>query len=125
MTQTCHFLFFRLNDPEFAKKVKGLEGMLRVRERLCETDRVCVQVRNSAREGGSRDAGAVAPGAASAGVEGGCVPLLRSNFVEGGVGSAPDVVASSAGECGGQDARADVRDVGVRSSTARASNGIV
>ena len=116
-----------LNYPEFARKVKGLEGMLRVRERLCETDRVSVQVRNSAWEGGGRDAGAVAPGAASAGVQGSRVPLLRSNSGGGSVGCALDVVASSAGECGGQDPRADVRDdiVGVRSSTAGESNGIV
>ena len=95
-----------LNDPEFAKNVKGLEGMLRVRDRLGETDRVCVQVRNSALQGGSRDAGAVAPGAASVGVEGGRVPLLRLNSAGGGVGCAPDVV-------------------GVRSSTASDSSGFV
>ena len=75
-----------LNDPEFAENVKGLEGMLRVRERLGETDRVCVHVRNSASQGGSRDAGAVAPGAASVCDEGSRVPLLRFNSAGGGVG---------------------------------------
>ena len=66
MAQTCQTLFrAQLNDPEFAKQVKGLECMLRVRDRMCATDLVCVpgQVRNFAREGGVQDAGAVAPSA--------------------------------------------------------------
>ena len=70
-----------LNDPEFAKNVKGLEGMLRVRERLGETARVCLHVRNSALQCGSRDAGSLAPGAASVGIEGGRGPPLRVNSV--------------------------------------------
>ena len=61
-----------LNGPEFAKNVKGLEDMLRVRERLGVSSRVCVHVRNSALQCGSRDAGSVAPGAASVGIEGDC-----------------------------------------------------
>ena len=39
---TFSFSGRNVNDPEFAKNVKGLEGMLRVRERLGESSRVCV-----------------------------------------------------------------------------------
>ena len=74
-----------MDDPEFAKNVKGLEGMLRVRERLGESSRVCVHVRNSALQSGSRDAGSVAPGVASVGIEGGCGQPLRVNSADGGV----------------------------------------
>ena len=73
-----------LNDPEFAKNVKGLEGMLRVRERLGESSRVCVFAPNSALHSGRRDAGSVAPGSASVGISGGCGPPLRVSF-SGGV----------------------------------------
>ena len=66
-----------LRDPEFAKNVKGLEGMLRVRERLGESSRVCVRVQNSALQSGSRSAGSVAPSVASVGVSDGCCPPLR------------------------------------------------
>ena len=51
-----------LNDPEFAKNVKGLEGMLRVRERLGESSRVCVPVPHSALHHGTRDARSVSSG---------------------------------------------------------------
>ena len=72
-----------MSDPEFAKKVKGLE---RARERLGESSRVCVHVRNSAFQSGSQDAGSVAPGVASVGIEGGCGPPLRVSSSDGGVG---------------------------------------
>ena len=75
-----------LYDPEFARNVKGLEGMLRVRERLGESSRVCVHVRNSASQSGGRDAGSVAPGVASVGIEGGCGPPPRVHSADGGVG---------------------------------------
>ena len=74
-----------LNDPEFAKNVKGLEGMLRVRERLGESSRVCVPARNSALHSGRRDAGSVAPGVTRVGVEGGFCPPLRVQFAGCGV----------------------------------------
>ena len=51
-----------LNDPEFAKNVKGLEGMLRVRERLGGSSRVCVPVPHSALHHGKRDARSVSSG---------------------------------------------------------------
>ena len=59
---------------------------LRVRERLGESSRVCVDVRNSVLQSGSRDAGSLVPGAASVGIEGGCGPPLRVNSAVGGVG---------------------------------------
>ena len=59
-----------LRDPEFAKNVKGLEGMLRVRERLGESSRVVFVSQ-------TRGAGCVAPGVASVGISGGCCPPLR------------------------------------------------
>ena len=65
-----------LNDPEFAKNVKGLEGMLRVRERLGESSRVCVPAPNSALHSGRRDAGSVAPGFAVV-----AHPVLRRTLV--------------------------------------------
>ena len=46
--------------------------MLRVRERLGESSRVCVPAPNSALHSGRRDAGYVAPGSASVGISGGC-----------------------------------------------------
>ena len=65
-----------LNDPEFTKNVKGLEGMLRVRERLGWSSRVCVPARTSL-QSGRRDAGSVSPGFASVGIEVGFCPPLR------------------------------------------------
>ena len=59
--------------------------MLRVRERLGESSRVCVHVRNSAFQSGSRDAGSVAPGVASVGLEGVCGPPLPVSSSDGGV----------------------------------------
>ena len=93
-----------------AKAVRGLELCLKVRERERFHDSGVVdscRVSNSGRR---------------------CrVPLLRSNYAGGGVGFAPDDVAISAGERGGQDSRADFgNDIeGVRSSTAGESAGIV
>ena len=72
-----------LNDPEFARNVKGLEGMLRVRERLGESSRVCVPAPSSALHSGRRDAGSVAPGSFSVGVSGGCGPPLRVSLSGG------------------------------------------
>ena len=69
-----------LKDPEFAKNVKGLEGMLRVRERLGKSSRVCVPAPNSGFHSGRRDAGSAAPGSASVGISGGCGPPLRVSF---------------------------------------------
>ena len=57
-----------LNDPKFAKNVKGLEGMLRVRERLGESSRVFVPAPGSAVHNARQDAGYVAPGSASVGI---------------------------------------------------------
>ena len=79
----CLFQEQKLNDSEFAKNVKGLEGMLRVRERLGESSRVCVPAPNSALHSGRRDAGSVAPGSASVGISGGCGPPLRVSFSGG------------------------------------------
>ena len=84
-----------LNDPVFAKNVKGLEGMLRVRERVGESSRVCVLAPNPALQSGRRDAGSVAPDVASVGIEGGFCPPLRvhsagcgvRDFSDGGVGA--------------------------------------
>ena len=64
-----------LKDPEFAKNVKGPEGMLRVRERLGESSRFCVPAPKSGLHIGRRDAGS-----ASVGISGSCGPPLRVSF---------------------------------------------
>ena len=60
-----------------------LEGMLRVRERLGESSRVCVPAPCSALHSGRRDAGSVAPGSASVGISGGCGSPLRVSLSGG------------------------------------------
>ena len=86
-----------LNDPEFAKNVKGLVGMLRVRGRLGESSRFCVFAQNSALHSGRRDAGSVAPGGL------GCAPCPAENIREfKGTDCDDDMVtpSSKAGEKG-------------------------
>ena len=90
-----------LKDPEFAKAVRGLELCRKVRER----ERL-------------RDSGMVDSCRVSNADRRGRVPLLHSNS------AVPEDVASSVGERGDQESRADVGE-GVRSSTAGECAGIV
>ena len=86
-----------MNDPEFAKNVKGLVGMLRVRGRLGESSRFCVLPKTLLCTVEDGDAGSVAPGGL------GCGPCPAENIREfKGTDCDDDMVtpSSKAGEKG-------------------------